>query len=310
MDKKYILTEETKTICGKFMPHTLHRIRAVKDFGNVKKGDLGGWIESEENLSQEGNCWVYDNAIVCYRANVSENAVIRFSACVFGEAKIRGNAKVRKGATVTGQAIVRGESVLSEYAHVGGNAVIDGSSFICGHAKILGDAYVTGCFPLITEIKGYAIINDCAYITNTNDVIVIGPIRSRNRFTTFYKTRMHDIWVSCGCFHGSLTDFEKEVKETHSGTDHETFYLETIKLVKVLFDLTGRMNDDVLFYRTETGIGVATSEYSDYIEDLGSFKTRVNLECQNTSQYMEYQLAILLEKERIQQHVEDTQTST
>lgn len=303
MIKKYELTKQVRIVRGS----QVHRIRAVKDFGNVKKGDLGGWIESEENLSQEGNCWVYDNAIVCYRANVSENAVIRFSACVFGEAKIRGNAKVRKGATVTGQAIVRGESVLDEYAHVGGNAVIDGSSFICGHAKILGDAYVTGCFPLITEIKGYAIINDCAYITNTNDVIVIGPIGSRNGFTTFYKTRMHDIWVSCGCFYGSLTDFEKEVKETHSGTDHETSYLETIKLVKVLFDLRGRMNDDVPFYRTETGIGVATSEY---IEDLGSFKTRVNLECQNTSQYMEYQLAILLEKERIQQHVEDTQTST
>ena len=67
------------------------------------------------------------------------------------------------------------------------------------------------------------------------------------------------------------------------------------------------MNDDVTFYRTETGIGVVTSEY---IEDLSSFEAKVNLEYQNTSQYMEYQLAILLAKERIQQHVEDTQTNT
>ena len=71
---------------------------------------------------------------------------------------------------------------------------------------------------------------------------MIGPIGSRNEFTTFYKTRMHDIWVSCGCFHGSLTDFEKAVKETHGGNVYEVSYLETIKLVKVLFDLTGRMN--------------------------------------------------------------------
>lgn len=44
MEKKYILTEKTKEYNG----HTLHRIQAIKDFGDVKKGDLGGWIESEK----------------------------------------------------------------------------------------------------------------------------------------------------------------------------------------------------------------------------------------------------------------------
>ena len=52
----------------------LFRVVALKDFGNVKKGDIGGFIEKEENLSQEGLCWVYDNALICEGARVSDNA--------------------------------------------------------------------------------------------------------------------------------------------------------------------------------------------------------------------------------------------
>lgn len=58
--KKYELTEETFTVFGK----TLYRIRAVRDFGSVKTGEFGGYIEKEENLSHFGNAWVYGNAEV------------------------------------------------------------------------------------------------------------------------------------------------------------------------------------------------------------------------------------------------------
>ncbi len=54
----------------------LTQIRAIKDFANVKKGDLGGFIESESNLSQEGDCWVYENAQVFGNAQVYGYAVI------------------------------------------------------------------------------------------------------------------------------------------------------------------------------------------------------------------------------------------
>ena len=68
--KKYELTDETIDVSGT----TLHRIKALKDFGNVKKGELGGYVESERNLSQEGNCWVCGNAKVCGDAEVCGNA--------------------------------------------------------------------------------------------------------------------------------------------------------------------------------------------------------------------------------------------
>lgn len=56
--KKYELTDETTTVRNV----VLCRIRALKDFGDVKAGELGGYIEKEENLSQEGNAWVSGNA--------------------------------------------------------------------------------------------------------------------------------------------------------------------------------------------------------------------------------------------------------
>ena len=59
MDKKYEILLEDKI---EYKRKTLYKIRALRDFSNVKAGDIGGYIESEKNLSHHGSCWVYDNA--------------------------------------------------------------------------------------------------------------------------------------------------------------------------------------------------------------------------------------------------------
>ena len=61
---------DSKTISLLFRTATLHRIRAVAEFGLVKIGDLGGWIEKEENLSHEGKAWVWGNAEVFSASHV------------------------------------------------------------------------------------------------------------------------------------------------------------------------------------------------------------------------------------------------
>ena len=94
MMKKYELTSTTKDFFGT----TLYQIRALKDFGIVKAGDLGGWIEKEENLSQEGECWVAGNA------GVFGNAWVFGNARVFGDAKVCGDARVYGKAQVSGNA--------------------------------------------------------------------------------------------------------------------------------------------------------------------------------------------------------------
>ena len=68
--KKYKLTDESITIYGR----RLYRIEALIDFSDVEKGDKGGFIESEKNLSQKGDCWVYGDAKVYGNAEVVNNA--------------------------------------------------------------------------------------------------------------------------------------------------------------------------------------------------------------------------------------------
>ena len=81
--KKFEFTGETKTISLLFRTATLHRIRAVAEFGLVKVGDLGGWIEKEENLSHEGKAWIWGNAKVWGNAEVWGNAKVCGDAEVF-----------------------------------------------------------------------------------------------------------------------------------------------------------------------------------------------------------------------------------
>lgn len=107
---KYELTDETMKIDG----HTLHRIRALRDFGDVKEGDLGGFIESEDNLSHEGDCWVGDNAVVYDNAKVYENAQVTGDALVEWNAQVAGEAKVFGNASISGDAKITGNAEISE----------------------------------------------------------------------------------------------------------------------------------------------------------------------------------------------------
>lgn len=68
MEKKYILTDETIEYLG----HTLHRIKAVKDFATISAGTLGGYIESEGNLDHIDNARVYGDARVSGNARAHE----------------------------------------------------------------------------------------------------------------------------------------------------------------------------------------------------------------------------------------------
>ena len=71
--KKFELTSEFIT---NVLGTKLFRIKALIEFGDVSAGELGGYIEKEENLAQDGNAWVYGNAKVYGNANVYGNAEV------------------------------------------------------------------------------------------------------------------------------------------------------------------------------------------------------------------------------------------
>ncbi|MDD9329500.1 MAG: hypothetical protein PV353_03615, partial [Bartonella sp.] len=139
MEKKYELTDETIEVNGK----TLHRIRALRDFRNIEKGYLGGFIKKEDNLSHEGDCWVWheakvsDNAKVFGNAQIFENAKIANNARVYDNAKVCGNACVEYDAQIFGNTQIYGNAQI--YGLVYGNARVYGNTFISDKGHISGD---------------------------------------------------------------------------------------------------------------------------------------------------------------------------
>lgn len=117
--KKYELTNEIKNLEDGVV---LYRIRALKDFADVKAGDLGGFIQKESNLAQDGYAWVDGDA------------------CVYGDAKVCSNAWVYGNAKVYGNAWVQGDAVVSGDAWVCGAAKVDGPARVGGDAWVCGDA--------------------------------------------------------------------------------------------------------------------------------------------------------------------------
>lgn len=168
MRKKYELTDKTKTLADGTV---LRRIRAVRDFTlaggmEVREGDLGGWIEKEDNLSHCCEAWIFGNANV------------------FGDAWVSGSAKV------SGDANVYGNAWITCSAEVFGDAVVCGAAIIGGEAKIFGSA----------KVSGKADICGSAQVKNVNDYATYKNTWSSGRWFTY--TRSNKMW-RVGCFYGT-----------------------------------------------------------------------------------------------------------
>ena len=70
MEKKFELTDNF--IINAFGVK-LFQIKCTKSFKYAKEGDLGGYVEKDENLDQESNAWVYGDAWVYGNAEIDNN---------------------------------------------------------------------------------------------------------------------------------------------------------------------------------------------------------------------------------------------
>ena len=145
MKKKYKLIKRKSIVTGNGT--ILYRIKALKDFGNIKKGELGGFVESENNLSQEGNCWIYDeakvldNAMVLGNAQVLDNAIIKDYATVSDSACIKGSNVLISGKSHIYSAVIIDNSKITGECNIGGNVKIDNSSIF--NSLITGPGYIS-----------------------------------------------------------------------------------------------------------------------------------------------------------------------
>ncbi len=220
--KKYELTDETKTLADGTV---LHRIRAAMDFTladgtPVRKGDLGGWIEREDNLDHDGSAWVSGKAKVYGKAKVSGEACVSGKAKVSGkawvcgeawvgdEAEVYGKAKVSGKAWVGGNAWVCGEAEVYGKAKVSGKAWVGGNAWVCGEACVSGNAWVSGnacvsgeaCVSGNAWVSGEACVSGNAWVTSSEDYAVFK--NSWSSFRWFTYTRSNRKW-KVGCFCGT-----------------------------------------------------------------------------------------------------------
>ena len=197
-EKKYELVKDIKIV---FDGHTLYRIRALRDFNDIKKGDLGGYIEKEDNLSQDGNCWVYDDAMVIRDARICDNAriydrvIVNGLARVFGDAIVSDDAKVFDNAVlkdhaeifdnaeIYGNSMVSGSAKVFDYVRICDNTTVEGKSTISGKAKVHGNAKICGCSTIFgdADIFDDVCIEDdaiCHTVCNQSNPPILFHIKS------------------------------------------------------------------------------------------------------------------------------------
>lgn len=228
MSKKYKLTDETINLNGA----TLYRIEALKDFGEIKKGDKGGFIESENNLAHEGDAWVSDDACVYGSACVYGDACVFGCACVYDNALVSGNGQVYGNARVCGNARVYNHAYVYGDARVYGDTFVRGDARVCGNSRVYGNARVTddACVCGDALVRGYACVCGDAEISNKSDYIVFQNWWSSGRYFTW--TRSNNKW-SVGCFYGTGEELiKKAYKDSElSGREYERIvkYVEEIR---------------------------------------------------------------------------------
>jgi len=205
--KKYELTSEYVEFDGR----KLYRIKALKSFYlcglTVKAGALGGYIEKEENLSQEGNAWIHGNAYVY------NNAYVRDNAYICEEAWIHGNAEIKNEAWIHGNAEIGGNAKVKDEAEVYGDAEVCDNAEIRDNAEILGDA----------QIQGVVNISQDARICSDEDYAAVQGFRTKFKFATFYRAKDEKVMVYCGDFNGNLEGFREWAKKTFDGKNQKEY---------------------------------------------------------------------------------------
>lgn len=187
-NKKYELTKYEKEEYGT----KLYRIRALKDFGNVKAGDLGGFVESENNLSQEGNCWIYETSKVCGNAHVSGNAKIV-------DSYVYDNAIISDSAVIT-KSIVSEKIKIKETARLNGSTVM-GNGIIKGNSKVTAYISFNGLIDDDVVIRGSGVKIEGNNIEIRDKVLIEGQVKVQDNVLICGNAQILDKAIISGDCH-------------------------------------------------------------------------------------------------------------
>ena len=180
--KKYELIKETETC---YKRRIMYRIRALKDFSDIKAGDVGGWVCSYNNLSQEGDCWIYDNAKCLDDAKMFDDAKM------YDNSMMRGNAMMFNNSKMYDRATMFDNSKMYDRAEMFGRAIMYDNSAIYDNAKMFDNAEMFGRATLDKDKLLYGSINK-SYKN-------IFQHLCKKRFLIAILTEENEILYSIGC---------------------------------------------------------------------------------------------------------------
>lgn len=175
----------------------LRRIRARVDIParNIRAGNLGGYIESESNLSQDGDAWVGGNARAYGGVRIGEGALLHGNAIAYDDAILRGTCIVGGQAQVCGHATVLGNARASGGVCIYGDASVSGDAIVGEQMMLPGGALVFAC--------------DLARYFGITSEGCLNPV-------TLYNDRSGDILVISNSFSGRVQDYLSHVNESET----------------------------------------------------------------------------------------------
>ena len=198
--KKYELIKGSKT---RFLEREIYRIRALKDFNNVKAGDIGGWVCSENNLSQEGDCWIYNEAKCLDEARMFNNARMYDTSSMFDNARMYhyarmydntmmyDNARMYDNAVMCDNSIMFGNSMMFDNTIMFNNSLMFDNSKMYGNARMRDNAKMYDKVILDKDKLLYGSIN--------KSYKKIFQHHCKNKLITAILTEENEILYSVGC---------------------------------------------------------------------------------------------------------------
>ena len=190
-NRKYEITDITMRFEGR----TLYRIRALKNFSNVKKGNLGGWVSSEDNLSQEGDCWIYDEAKCMDNARMHDNSKMYNNSVMYEYSAMHGNSKMCNNSKMYDDSEMHDDSRM--YDH----------SMMYDHSKMYDHSEMNDYSIMYnnSEMHGYSKMRDNSTMYNNSKIYDYSIMHGNS--TMYEDSEMHDEEVLYGKLASKVDEF-------------------------------------------------------------------------------------------------------
>ena len=241
-----------------------YRVKALKDFGSVKKGDIGGFVTNEHNLSQDGNCWIYDDAKIFDSSEIYNNAKMFNNSKMFDNSRMYDdsrmfddcemhdnsemcdNSKMFDNSRMFDNSIMHDNSKMHNNSKMFDNSIMYNNSEMYNNSKMLNNSRMYDNSVMYNNSKMF----DKSKMYNDSRMYDYGVLRNYDTSTSFrykytasyYFNSKKQLYINMGC-HKSIphkdwiNNFRNNTKEFPVNSKAEKDRLKAFNHIMVEVDL-------------------------------------------------------------------------